>query len=221
MVLIVNTKTREFTGKKVKTLREQNLIPAVVYGKDAKPQNLVLEYLPFERVFREAGESSLIDLKINDSAPVKVLIHGIQKNPTSGKFIHIDFWQVKMTEKITAEIELKFVGESPAVKELGGVLIKSLDKIKVECLPQDLIHEIDVDISSLKTFEDLIHIKDLKIPAGIRVLDNPEEAIATITPPRTEEELAELEAKPEEKIEEVEVVEKKEEKEEKETETEK
>lgn len=214
MTLILDTKSREFTGKKVEMLRGQNLIPAVVYGKDVRPQNLALEYLPFERVFREAGESSLIDLKINDSEPVKVLIHGIQKDPVSGKFIHIDFWQVKMTEKITAEIELKFVGESPAVKGLGGILVKSLDKIKVECLPQDLIHEIEVDISPLKAFEDLIHIKDLKFPSGIKVLDNPNEAIVIVSPPRSEEEIKELEAKPEEKIEEVEVVEKKEEKEE-------
>lgn len=208
MTMILNAQLREIIGKKVKKLREKNLIPAVLYGKDVEPQNLSVQYLPFQKIYNEAGESSLIDLAIGDRVPVKVLIHGVQKNPVSGKFIHVDFWQVKMTEKITAEIEVKFVGESPAVKELGGVLVKGLDTIKVECLPQDLIHEIEVDISPLKTFEDLIHVKDIKFPSGIEVLENPDEVVASVAPPRTEEELKELEGKPEEKIEEVEVVEK-------------
>ncbi len=211
MVLVLNAKTREVTGKKVKTLREKNLIPAVIYGKEIKPKNLVLEYLPFEKVWREAGESSLVELKIDDSEPMKILIHGVQKDPVSGRFTHVDFWKVKMTEKITAEIKFKFVGESQAVKELGGILVKSLDGIKVECLPQDLVHEIEVDISSLKTFEDLIHVKDIKFPRGIKVLGNLSDVVATVSPPRSEEELKELEAKPEEKVEEVEVIEKKEE----------
>lgn len=216
MALILNAKIREVVGKKVKGLREQNLIPAVIYGKDFESRNLVLEYLPFERAFREAGKSSLIELKIDESTPIKVLIHGVQKDPISEKIIHVDFWKVRMTDKIAAEIKFKFVGESPAVKELGGILVKSLDAVKVECLPQDLVHEIEIDISPLKTFEDLICVKDVKFPDGIKVISNLDEVIATVAQPRTEEEIKELEAKPEEKVEEVEVVKKKKEVEEEE-----
>jgi len=100
---------------------------------------------------------------------------------------------VKMTEKLRTEITLRFIGESAAVKELGGVLVKNLDHIKVETLPVDLVPEIPVDIARLKTFDDLIHVKDLAVPKGITVLDKEDEVVALVTPPRSEEELAALE----------------------------
>lgn len=209
MTFGLNVKTRKVTGKGVKNLRKQSLIPAVIYGKDVPPKNLVVEYLPFSRLYKEAGESTLIDLKIDEGAPVKVLIQEIQNDPMTGKFAHVDFRQIKMTEKIKAEVLLKFVGEAPAVKELGGTLVHSVDKIEIECLPQDLVHEIEVDISALKTFEERIHLKDLKIPAGIKVLADMNATVATVEAPLTEEELkAELETPVAEKVEEVEVVEK-------------
>lgn len=208
MTFSLNVKTRTATGRGVKNLRKQNLIPAVIYGKDVPSKNLVVEFLPFSRLYKEAGESTLIDLKIGEGAPVKVLVQDVQIDPVTGKFIHVDFRQVKMTEKIKAEALLKFIGEAPAVKELGGTLLKSLDKIEIECLPQDLVHEIEVDITSLKTFEDAIHVKDLKIPDSVKVLIDRDATVTTVEAPLTEEELKELEAKPEEKVEAVEVVEK-------------
>jgi len=220
--LTLKVQKRELLGKKVKSLREKNLIPAVIYGRGIKNQNLAVEYLPFFKVYQEGGESSLIDLIIDDGRPVKTLIQDVQTDPLTGRFIHVDFREVKMTEKITAEVLLKFVGETKAVKELGGVLVKSLDRIKVKCLPQDLVHEIEVDISPLNTFEDVIYVKDLKIPAGLEVLENPAEPVVNVIPPRSEEELKALEEKVEEKVEEVKVVaeEKKKEKEVAETEVE-
>jgi large subunit ribosomal protein L25 len=208
MALVLNAQLRELTGKKVRTLRKQNLIPAVLYGKEIAPQNLVVEYLPFQKVYSESGESTLIDLKVQEKEPMKVLIHDVQIDPVTKKIIHVDFWKVRMTEKIEAEIVLKFVGEAEAVKGLGGILVKNLDSLKVKCLPQDLVHEIEVDISPLKTFDDVIHVKDLKIPPEIEVLVNPEEIVAVVTPPRSEEELKEIETKPEERIEEIQVEEK-------------
>ncbi len=216
--LALKAQKRELMGKKVRSLREKKLIPAVVYGHGFGNQNLAVDYLPFEKVYRQGGESSLIDLIIDDQKPVKTLIQEVQTDPLTGRFIHVDFRQVKMTEKITAEILLKFINESKAVKELGGVLVKSLDKIKVRSLPQDLVHEIEVDISPLNTFEDVIYVRDLKIPSGLELLENLGEPVATVTPPRSEEELKALEEKVVEKIEEVKVV--AEEKKEKEKETE-
>jgi large subunit ribosomal protein L25 len=209
MTFSLNAKIRRVTGKGVKNLRKQNLVPAVIYGKDVKSENLSVDYLLFAKLYKEAGESTLVDLKIDEQAPVKVLIQEVQVEPMSGKFVHVDFRQVKMTEKIKAEALLKFINEAPAIKELGGTLIKSLDKIEIECLPQDLVHEIEVDISALKTFEDRIHIKDLKIPAGVKVLSDINVTVATAEAPLTEEELkAELEMPIVEKVEEVGVVEK-------------
>jgi large subunit ribosomal protein L25 len=182
-----------------------------LYGHQIKSQPLSVNLQEFERVFQKAGASTLVDLKIDNGETKKVIIHEPQIDPITNQPIHVDLYQVKMSEKITTEIPLKFIGESPAVKELGGTLITNRDTIEVECLPQDLVHEIEVDISNLKTFEDLIKISDLKIPAGIEILNDPEETVVSVNPPRTEEELAELEAPVEEKVEEVEEVEKKEE----------
>lgn len=209
MTLSLNVKTRKVVGKGVKNLRKQGFLPAVVYGKGVEPQNLSVEATPFTKLYKEAGESTLIDMKVDEAAPVKVLIQEVQTDPLTGNLSHVDFRQINMSEKIRAEVVLKFIGEAPAIKELGGTLVKSIDSIEIECLPADLVHEIDVDVSALKTFEDAIQIKDLKIPAGIKVLDDVNATIVTAEAPLTEEELkAELETPITENVEQVQVVEK-------------
>lgn len=206
--LKITAKTRKEFGKKVKSLRKNNLIPSVLYGHGLKNIPLTTDYITFEKVYKKGGESSLVDLFIDKKEPIKVLIQDVQRDPVNDKILHIDFHQVKMTEKITTEVNLKFIGESKAVKELSGVMVKSLDKIKIECLPKDLIHEVEVDISILSTFEDIIRVRDLKIPETITIKERPEDVVVLVQPPRTEEELKSLEEKPEEKVEEVEAVEK-------------
>ncbi len=209
MTLSLNVKKREVTGKGVKNLRKQNLIPAVIYGKDVPSLNLLVEYLPFSKLYKEAGESTLIDLKVDEATPVKVLVQDVQRDPLTGKLAHIDFHQIKMTEKLKVDALLKFIGEAPAVKELGGTFVHSMEKIEIECLPQDLVHEIEVDISGLKTFEERIHVKDLKVSSGVKILADMNATIAAVEAPLTEEELkAELETPVVEKVEEVGVVEK-------------
>lgn len=193
----LKVKTRKETGKKIKTLRTQGNIPAVLYGHEIKNVNLAVPYHEFEKVYAQAGESTLLDLIIDNQPPLKVLIQAIQKDPISGNFSHIDFYQVKMTEKIEAEIELKFINTAPAVTDLEGTLVTNLDTINVKCYPQDLVSEIAVDLSALKTFDDHIFVKDLVVPAKMELLDNPKEVVAGVVPPRTEEELKALEEKPE------------------------
>lgn len=205
-MLSLKAEKRNIFGRKTKQLRKQKMIPAVIYGHHIKTLSISVPYLDFKNIHRQAGESSLINLIINNEKPIQVLIHNIQRHPLTNDIIHIDFYQVKADEKITIDIELKFIGEAPAVKELNGVLITPLSKIKVECLPKDLIHEIKVDISKLKTFEDIIRIKDLVFAPGIRFLASPDEVVALVKPPRTEEELKTLEEKPIEKVEEVEAI---------------
>lgn len=201
--IILKGQKRKETGRENKKFRKEGKIPAVIYGHGFKNINLTVDRKPFEAVYKKAGAASLIDLVVDQDKPVKCLIQAIQIDPATDKFIHIDFYAVKMTEKINAEVGLNFVGEAPAVKELGGVLVKALDHLEVECLPGDLVHEIAVDLSSLKSFEDVIVIKDLNIPEKIKVLKNEDEVVVKVQPPRSEEELKALEEEVEEKVEEV------------------
>lgn len=197
---------RNVLGKKVKDIRPKGLIPAVIYGHGIKSRSITVVEKDFKNIFKQAGESSLIDLKIDDGKPVQVLVHDMQIDPLTNIIQHVDFYQVKVGEKITVEVELKFTGESPAIKELGGVLVTPLNKLKIECLPKDLVHEIEVNIYNLKTFEDIIRIKDLTLPASIKVLGSADEVVALVETPRAEEELKTLEEKPVEKVEEVEAI---------------
>lgn len=204
--LLIASTLRQAAGKQNKAIRRSGLLPAVLYGHGVKNINLSLDYKAFETIYRQVGQSGLIDLQLEGQAqPVKVLIQDIQRNPLTEHIIHADLHQVKMTEKIHTEVVLSFIGESKAVKENGGILVKNLSAIKVECLPQDLVQEITVDISSLHTFEDMIRISDLPLPTGMTALESPEAVVTSVQPPRSEEELKELEEKPEEKVAEVEV----------------
>ncbi len=185
----LKVKKRELEGEKVSKLREQGLIPAVLYGHDIKNQNLSIAKNDFLKVYEQAGSSSLIDLQIDEAKPVKTLIQDFQINPLTDEIIHIDFYQIKEGEKITTTVELEFTGEAPAVKELGGVLVKNYYEIGIECLPKDLelIEKISVDLSVLKTFNDAIYIKDLQMPAEIKILEYPDQVVALVAPPREEE----------------------------------
>lgn len=207
--LQLRAETRSELGKSAQKVRGNGKIPAVVYGHGVSTRSLSIDGGPFQKLWQKAGETTLVDLAVGEDAAVKVLIQDVQLHPLTHTPIHVDFHQVRMSEKITAEIPLIFTGESAAVKELGGVLVKSLDTIKVECLPADLIHELTIDIGALKTFEDAIRVSDVPVPAALTVLENAGEVVATVSAPRSEAELAALEEKVEEKVEAVETVEKK------------
>lgn len=187
-MLTLKTIPRKLKGKKTEKLRKQGFIPAVVYGYDFKPQSVQFPYLEFEKVYKQAGESTLINLEIQGKKPVKTLIYDVQYHPLTDKIQHVDFYKIKAGEKITVEVELKFVGTAPAVKELGGVLLPSLSKVEIECLPEDLIHEIEVDVSKLENFGDAIRVSDLKVPGSIKVLQDPEDMVVQIERPMKEEE---------------------------------
>ena len=199
-------KTRTERGRKTNKGRKEGMIPAVIYGKEEKPGSLWVNSLDFSRLLKKSGESVIIDLNVDGKSDHNVLIHEMQTDPVSGKYVHIDFFQVKMNEKIETEVELIFIGESAAVKEQGGVLVKNMDKIEISCLPADLPSHIDVDISKLKTFEEHIAIKDIKLPAKVEVKVDAETVVALVTPPRTEEELSGLSEKVEEDVTKVEGV---------------
>jgi len=173
---------------KAHKIREAGKIPAVVYGKGSPSRSLAVDFSVFNKIYKKAGESTLIDLKIADAKPIKILIKDVQLDPVSDDIIHIDFKEVTIGEKMNVTIPLNFIGESSAVKDLNGVLITNVDELEVECLPKDLIHKIEVDISVLKTFDDVIRIKDIVVPETIAVLNNPEDAVILVSPPRVAEE---------------------------------
>ncbi|MFA4995552.1 MAG: 50S ribosomal protein L25 [Patescibacteria group bacterium] len=173
--------------------RNEGFVPAIVYGKGFDNIQIALEKISFMKLFKEAGTSNLIDLVIDGGKSVKTLINDIQLDPIKSDIIHVDFYKVNMKEKIHAEVPLKFVGDSIAVIDKEGSLITSKDSIEVECLPADLIPELEVDISVLDDFEKNIKISDLKLPEGIEIQDDPEEIIAHVEEPRSEQELEELE----------------------------
>lgn len=213
-MLSLSAKIRKIFGKKVKNLRKKGKIPAVLYGPEIKKAiPLEIDEKEFEKVYKETGESSLVSLEINKEKNL-VLIHDIKRDPLTEKLIHIDFYQPRLGEEVEVTIPIIFEGTSPAVKDLGGTLVKNISEIEVKALPQNLPHEIKINIQSLKTFEDEILVKDLPIPQGVKILKKLEEVVATVAPPeKVEEELV----KPiEEKVEEVEKVKEKKEKEEEE-----
>lgn len=183
--------------------RHAGNIPAVLYGHKVKSQALQVEGKAFHKVYEEAGLTSLVNLKLgNEERPV--LIREVQRHPVRDSVIHVDFYQVRMDEKIRAQVPLNFIGEAPAVKDLGGVLVKSLDAVDLEALPNDLPHAIDVDVTDLDDFEKIIHISDLSIPKGVTLFHEGDDVVALVQPPRTEEELKELEGEVSEDVEAVE-----------------
>lgn len=209
--LSLKASVRTLTKADLIKVRAEGNIPAVVYGQDFKNQALVINEVDFKNVFKQAGENTLVDLSIDNQAPFKVIIQDLQLDAMTDKILHVDFRKVIMTEKIEAEIPLEFFGEAPAVKALGGMLVRVMDELSVKCLPQYLIKEIKVDISGLKTFEDMIKVKDLNIPENIEILDELTATVANVIPPRTEEELKALDEKVSEDVAKVEVAGKKEE----------
>lgn len=185
--LLLKVNLREEVGKGVDDLREKGQLPSVLYGRKLDNKNLAVKETDFIKVYRQAGESTLVDLQIGEAKPVKVLIQEVQHDAIKHQIIHVDFYQVKMDEKITASIPLVYIGESPAVKGLGAVLVTSMAELQVKCLPADLVKEIAVDLSVLKNFGDKIAVRDLPISDKIEVLTHADITVASAAEPREEE----------------------------------
>ena len=204
--IVLKAQKRQEVGRKTNVRRREGLVPAVVYGKGIKSENIWFNELELKRILKKTGESVILNLEIEGEKSRNVLIQETQKHPVRGYFLHVDFYQVNMLEKIETSVELSFVGESPAVKELGGILVKNMDALDIKCLPADLPSHIDVLISNIKTFEDHILAKDLALPKGVELEIDPETVVALVEEPRTEEELKELESKVEADVTQVEGV---------------
>ncbi|MFA5053460.1 MAG: 50S ribosomal protein L25 [Parcubacteria group bacterium] len=184
----LNAEIRE-SSTKPEALRATGLIPAEIYGKQFGNKHITILAKEFGKVLEEAGENTIVNLKVENEI-LPVLIHDHQKDAISGKFMSVDFFKVRMDEKITAPVPLIFSGESIAVKELGGVLIKSMDEIEVEALPMNLPHEIEIDIGAITELDQSIYVKDIPSAGNYEIVTDPDTVIATVSAPEEEVEEA-------------------------------
>lgn len=204
----LEVKERTEKGEKI---RDKQTIPAVLYGAGEDNKNLSLSYKGFVDLYQRAGSSSLIDLNVDGKESGKVLVQDIQYDPISNNIVHIDFKRIEMDKEMEAPVVLDFIGEALAVKEQGGTLVKNLEEVIVRCLPKDLLSEIEVDLIVLKTFDDVIKVKDLKVPETVKIISpGLEDMVAKAIPALSEEELKAMEEASGD-IEKIEVVGKKEE----------
>ncbi len=189
----LSVKTREIVGKKVRALRREGLVPAELYGHGFKNLHLTVPAKDFSKVLKEAGTSTVVTLVLA-SATEKTgaekhpaIIHEVKRDYLTGDIEHIDFYQVRMDEKITAKVPVEFIGEAPAIKAFGAVINRSMAEIEVEALPANLPHSLTVDLSTLTELNQSIYVRDIVIPKGVEILVDPETAVATATPPAVEE----------------------------------
>lgn len=167
-------------------VRGEGKVPAVFYGPKAPTTSIEINEVDFIRVWKQAGESSIITLQ-GAGEDHDALIHDIDRDPVSGKIRHADFYVIEKGKKVKVGVPLEFVGVSAAVKTLNGSLIKVLHEIEIEALPKDLPHNIEVDISALATFEDQIKAGDIKLPSGVTLAMEVDEVIALVNAPKEEE----------------------------------
>ena len=178
MSFTLNVETRTERGKQLDRIRAAGNLPAVMYGPKEETTPLSINRIAFEKLFKQAGESSVITLE-GLASPKDVLVQDVAFDPRRGGIIHVDFYAVEAGKEITVHIPLEFVGEVPALK-LGGTLTKVLHEVEVTCTPQNLPQHITVDLTALVDFEAQIHVKDLVVPKNVKIENDPEDVIALV-----------------------------------------
>ncbi|HEU6447100.1 MAG TPA: 50S ribosomal protein L25 [Verrucomicrobiae bacterium] len=176
----------------VKQLRASGRVPATIYGRQTKPQNLEVNSKEFgDLIQRHVSENLLVDLSIENDGNAKrlALVQEIQHHPVDGKVLHVDFHEISETEKVVVSVPVETVGEAAGVKTSGGVLEHVLFKLKVRCLPKDLPEQIVVDVSALEIGKS-IHVGEIKAPEGVEILGSKNIPVVSVAAPRAEEEVA-------------------------------
>jgi large subunit ribosomal protein L25 len=186
--------SREVTGKKVAHLRRDGRLPAVVFGRGVESDSVSVDAHEFEVLRRHAGPNTLIDLTVDGGRKTPILVHDVQLHVITRKPLHADLYVVRMTEELTVDVPLVAEGESEAVENLGGTVLHLIEHVRVRALPDHLPQAIHYSIDGLKTFDDLVHVRDLAIPADATLLTDPNEIVAKVLAPRVEEEAAPAEA---------------------------
>ena len=181
--IVLNAELRTTTRKAVKLLRAEGLVPAVMYGHFTEPVNLQVDERLMVQVLSEAGTNRLITLSVEGlKDDRRVLLRDLQRDAITHSLLHVDFYEVVMTEKITAEVPVVLVGESPVVVEGEGILFQGVDSIEIECLPGDLPPNIEIDLTPLAEIDDGVQVGDLDLGDAIKVLSDPDETVVRILP---------------------------------------
>ena len=183
------------SSTKLVAARKAGKIPAIMYGHKGEPKMLWVDFLTFSKVFAVAGESSILSLEIEGGKKASVIVQDMAHDAMTNRVSHVDFFEVSMDEELEARIPLEFVGEAPAVREMGGILVKTLEEVAVSCLPKDLPHTLPIDLSILTDFSKHIQVKDLVLPKGVKILTDELTTIVLVEAPRTEAQMAALDEK--------------------------
>ncbi len=176
MEMMLEVAPRAETGKKLKALRDAGTLPGVMYGKKEAPVSLSLSRKVFEKLFSTAGESTIITLK-GLSGDKDVLVQDVALDPVTGAAIHVDFYAVESDKLLQVHVPIEFEGEAPVLKAGDAILTKVLHEIEVECLPRHLPQHVTVDVSVLAAIGDTIHVSDIKLPANVTAVGNPEDVV--------------------------------------------
>lgn len=187
MDLEIAVAARDVYGKQNKRLRTTGVVPGVLFGKTTGSIPVQVEAKALELLYHQAGRTSVVNVSVDGGRPTSAIIKGIQRNPLTGRALHVDLFAVDLTQEMQAEIPLVFVGTSSAVEMEGAILFTALDHLKVRGLPGDLPHEIEVELSPLVDLEATIHVRDLTVDARVTVINDPDDLVAKVTPPREEE----------------------------------
>ncbi|MCK4588713.1 50S ribosomal protein L25, partial [Candidatus Woesebacteria bacterium] len=181
---------RKVLGRKVKKLRREGVLPANIYGKKTKSLSIKFPVVDFEKVYKAVGETGIVEIAIGKQKK-PVLISNVQLDPVTDKPLHVDFHQVDLKEKTTADVPIELIGESPAEKQGLGTVVQSINEIEVEALPKDLLDKFEIDLSKLTKVDQIVQIKDLVVDTKkIKILAEAEQIIVKVEPPRKEEEVA-------------------------------
>lgn len=177
---------RKVFGRKVGKLRREGILPANIYGKKIKSLAVQIKADEFQKVFSEAGETGLVELKLGEKVH-PVLVHNVQLDPVSDLPLHVDFLEVDLKEKVTATVPIELIGESPAGKE-GGVVVQQMHEVEVEALPADLPEKIEVNTSGLAEIDQVIKVGELKVDKSkVEIKEDPERIVVSVAPPAKEE----------------------------------
>jgi large subunit ribosomal protein L25 len=181
----ISAEPREVLGKKVKRLRQQGLLPANIYGKGIPSAAIQLNSREFTRTIKEAGVRSMFELSVQgEPQPRHVIVRSLSRKGGTGGVEHVDFYQVDLRRPIQTTALIHLVGEAPAVKDLAGTLLHSLEAVAIRCLPLQIPEAIEADVSGIKNFDVSVTVGDLRVPEGVEILTDPSIVIATVTPPR-------------------------------------
>jgi large subunit ribosomal protein L25 len=187
MDLEITVRARDVYGKANRRLRSTGVVPGVLFGKKIGSIPVQLDAKELEQLYHQAGHTSVVKVSVDGGEPTSAIIKSVQRNPLSRRALHVDLFALDLTHEMQADIPLVFTGISPAVEMEGAILLTALDHLKVSALPADLPHEISVDLAALIDMDATIHVRDLTVEGPVTVVNDPDELVAKVTPPREEE----------------------------------